>query len=553
MTGENRHRSHYLCVCLLSLFLMSDCEGRSGGHGNPSLKYLDGKFGSGGLVLVDFAGGRDAAYSVTSDGKGRYYVTGPAASYPGAPSVPPPNVNATGLDFGLLCLSASGSRCPGFGTGPNCGTVTVDFQNRRPNRSPTDVAASVVVQPEDDKIVIFGQASFGTTGSGNENLTFAFSRHHPDGSLDSAFGVNASTGLFDGSGRATLDADPRGVNDEAFRGLLLRDGRMVATGFSNPGATSGTGAEATFNYGVVQIRPDGTADPTFGGFQSQRPGVTLVDFGPRWDDRPRAIIQHPDGSLIVAGRTRPSFAPLGSFYGSMVRLKADGAVDVTFGVHQRGLYPCTTVPSFGSSKGLTTCPLPGYGGAIYSPLSNPGNTSTILNDVILDPLGHISPLLTRRPGYFASGFTTAWDHGVSKEAAFFTVRVLEDGSVDHRWGHEGYAIFKAPGSGELFISLLDPQRDYLYLIGRTQIQTLNYPLITRLIAHSGKLDTTFGHQGHLLLNLTAHATPISNAFFRGAFLDLSDHQAKHRPLIAVGEGLRSGSTTADFLITKLLV
>src|SRR5438094_207829 len=82
-----------------------------------------------------------------------------------------------------LCLAgpqtaaaADGDLDPGFGTG---GKVMTDFNNS------TDIANAVAVQPDGKYVVV------GTTYTNNDYTgeDFALARYHPNGALDTSFGV----------------------------------------------------------------------------------------------------------------------------------------------------------------------------------------------------------------------------------------------------------------------------------------------------------------------------------------------------------------------------
>lgn len=535
--------SVYLACLSVLLLLWASHADASGRAPRP-----DPSFGSRGVMTIDFGVGRDAAYAVASslegDGglrsrDGRYYLAGPVASSP-------PN----GTDFGLACLEArDGSPCSGFGTN---GRVRVDFDNTRPNASRTDVATAIAVQPFDGKIVVLGESNFGTTGPGNENLTFSLSRHNPDGSLDVPyFGNDFSTGAFNGQGKATFKLDLRGVNDEIFAGLVLPDGRIAATGFSNPGNTSGTGPSATFNFGTAVFDSDGIPDREWGGFEGERPGASITDIGPGWDDRPRGIARNPvEGSFLLSGRTRPPSLPLGTFRGAVAKLRARGDVDTSFG-RDAGVIPGTLV---------------GQGVALYHP---PGrNGSTLLNDIVLLGLSKGSRCEAscderdreafsssterswdrhpaRDPPFLVAGTTTAWDDGISGDAAFLVARVLPDGRVDRDWGDQGYAVLKypSPGTTEAFKLLIDDRSDRIYLLGRVVISGSNAAAVASFSLEDGSPDRSFGQDGVAILDIGG-----GTGFLRGGLLDDAG-----KKLLAVGERTAPGATSADFLAVRLIL
>ena len=122
----------------------------------------------------------------------------------------------------------------------------------------------------------------------------AFVRYHPDGSLDTAFGVNGTV-IAPLSGYYIV---PRDIE-------LQQDGKIVA-------AVSGT-----TDFVLTRYNDDGSLDSTFGsdGFV-----VTDVSGG---SDRASNIFLQADGKIVVAGTANS--------YSSFVRYNPDGSLDETFG------------------------------------------------------------------------------------------------------------------------------------------------------------------------------------------------------------------------------
>ncbi len=124
--------------------------------------------------------------------------------------------------------------------------------------------------------------------------TVVVARRLPDGTPDADFG--------DGG---TVVISP-GVGGQHAVVALLPDGRIVV-------------ANAGFNgSSVVQLRPDGSRDPSFGANGVTRvPGFTPYE--------PRLAVQ-PDGKVLLAGTAE---SPHGDF--GLARLDLTGALDPTFG------------------------------------------------------------------------------------------------------------------------------------------------------------------------------------------------------------------------------
>jgi len=230
-------------------------------------------FGTGGVVMTDFAEGNDSAQAVTTTRLGKIIAVG-SATIPGQ-----------GTDFALACHNENGILDSTFGTG---GKVTIDFFGAN------DGARDVVVQPNDQKIILSG---FATNGSERQ---FAFARFNPDGSLDPTFGQG---------GKVVLDL---GATSEAFKVALQPDLKIVAVGDSRP--------QNSLDFTIVRLNPDGSLDNTFG-----TNGVVTVDLG----NTDRAIdLAIDQNNIFVAGIVVKSQTD--SDFG-IVRLNiTDGSLNLAF-------------------------------------------------------------------------------------------------------------------------------------------------------------------------------------------------------------------------------
>jgi uncharacterized delta-60 repeat protein len=468
--------------------------------------FLDTSFGRGsGYVVFDAQGQRDAAYALALAGR-RAYVTGPVA------------MPTTGTDFGLVALDIeTGELDTSFGNG---GWRVIDFGNNKTLASRTDVPTAIAIDPSDGSLVLMGTANFGTTGSGNENLTFALARVLSSGHVDRLFGTDPATGSFVGDGTAELDVNPLGINDEVFDGLVVDDGKIVAVGFSNPGTVSGAGPQ--FDIGVARFRSDGTRDGSFGGLLGTPPATTLVDVGIGWDDRPRSIIETTYGYLI-GSRTRPPWHPSGKFMGSLVALNKDGSIYRRFGQHQ--------LNSFNDSLTI------GRGAAVYHPDGKNGSTVVL---EVLQPKNSDS--------IFVAGQTTAWDDGASGTNAMFVLRVSPSGLIQKSFGDDGWAIIRFPNSttNELQTIQYDHHRGRIYVGGRVTMGATSFCGFAAL-DHRGQLVRSFGNSGTYTVDAPSFIDAIASSFVRDMKILSNDR------LLFVGEAVRKGAATADFLVGKLRV
>jgi len=301
---------------------------------------LDPSFGNGGLVLTDFGpfpGAIDVATSLVVLPDGRAVAAGYSS----------PFLEVT--DMAAARYLVSGALDTTFGTS---GQITIFFPPPVGIFGSGAMAASVLLQT-DGRLVLVGGVSWGPPFAER----FALARLNPDGSLDPSFGT---------SGQVTTSI---GNTATASAGLLQPDGRIVAVGdggFGGPGTIAaaryningtldltfggGTGTlllsqfpgsftigdvalqpdgklliagrkwNATYDFMLVRLLPDGTPDPTFDG-----DGLVTSDFGAY--ETGASVLVLADGRILLGGyREQGSAADF-----ALVRYLPNGAVDTTFG------------------------------------------------------------------------------------------------------------------------------------------------------------------------------------------------------------------------------
>ncbi|HEX5122717.1 MAG TPA: delta-60 repeat domain-containing protein [Rhodanobacteraceae bacterium] len=210
--------------------------------------------------------------------------------------------NGASDDIGVLRLNSNGTLDTNFGTQ---GQTIVPFDGGGTN---TDVATSVLLQPN-GRIVVCGQASGdNTSGNGND---FGIVRLTATGAPDST---------FSGDGKATVgfDLGPVGArNDFATRCSLQSDGKIVAAGQAQTGAS-------TARMAVARLNSDGSRDTGFNGT-----GTATIDFGPSYAAGIAfsAKSMSNGDTLLIGGAagTPPQLA------WAFSRLDAGGQLDTTFG------------------------------------------------------------------------------------------------------------------------------------------------------------------------------------------------------------------------------
>jgi uncharacterized delta-60 repeat protein len=98
------------------------------------------------------------------------------------------------------------------------------------------------------------------------------------------------------------------------------NGKIVAVGTHNN------------DFIVARLNPNGKLDPTFGGKDGLRGGITLTNFGGDRGDKALAVAIQKDGKIVVAGHMDDtSFTTLADVGGFIVaRYNTDGSLDKTF-------------------------------------------------------------------------------------------------------------------------------------------------------------------------------------------------------------------------------
>lgn len=306
---------------------------------------LDTSFGTGGKVVIDFAGDRETARAVAVQPEDGKIVVAGGSTVPG-----------DGERFALLRLNADGSVDTSFGSG---GKLTTAFPG-----SDGDRANALVIQ-KDGKIVVGGQASFSTSTSG---VDFALARYLPSGALDTGFGTG---------GRVTTPVSSNAGSDKIF-GLALQGDRIVAAGGdvfqltrytaageldssfgsggkvekvfpSSSGATSVVvdaqnrlvvGGQEMMNTAVVRLNENGALDSSFG-----TGGKTVLKLNPsNWNVTTGVAVQS-NGTIVTGSWVYQDNTSNDTF--AVTQLSPTGQVDTTFGTNG------TTITRFGTNTRST--------------------------------------------------------------------------------------------------------------------------------------------------------------------------------------------------------
>lgn len=239
----------------------------------------------------------------------------------------------------------------------------------------------------------------------------------------------------DGRQRVSFVSDG---NDEARAVALAPGGKIVVAGLAYDAVTD------AYGMGVVRLNPDGTLDTTFnhGGIKSVGlPGTSAEAY---------AVLVQPDGRIIVGGRLLDTGVRWG-----IARLTVAGALDPTFGSGGRkvvgtvdsgleaitamALQPDGRIVVVGSASGAS-----GYDFTVVRLKANGALDGTFGNaGVVHTPIGPSSDfaysVLVQPDGKILVGGGAAYVGTSSFQFAAAVVRYLPGGGLDPTWGTGGVA------------------------------------------------------------------------------------------------------------------
>ncbi len=234
---------------------------------------LDTSFGSGGVVVQDFAGEQDYAYAVAVQPDGKIVAAGDW--YAGGVN---PN-------FAVDRFTATGALDTSFTGNAGAGRAYADFTGR------PDYARALALQP-DGKIIVAGEAQ---TGASGELIDFALARFTATGALDTTFGPNHNGKVLTNLGL-----------DESIKSIVVQpDGKIIAVG-------TGGGM-----FHLARYTATGDLDTTFGSA-----GTLIADVaGSGQTSGAYGVALQPDGRIVVAGFANTTAGLTGT---ALVRYAGDG-------------------------------------------------------------------------------------------------------------------------------------------------------------------------------------------------------------------------------------
>ncbi|MCC6725294.1 MAG: T9SS type A sorting domain-containing protein [Saprospiraceae bacterium] len=239
---------------------------------------LDPAFGTGGQVITDVTTGYDLANAAMLQSDGKIVVAGASFDL---------NTNIIMVRF-----LSDGSLDTGFGTGGK--VITNIFEE--------DQALDIAQQP-DGKIVVTGFASVSAIGD------FALLRYHPNGDLDTDFGLDAT-------GIVTLDVQGFAYSDLGKSVAVLPDGSIVVAGWANY-----YNLTQSADIGLAKFDANGLLVGSFG-----TGGVVIHDIGNVTEVNAMSVL--PSGTIILAGRT-DEISNQNQWM--LLRLLPNGDLDPSFG------------------------------------------------------------------------------------------------------------------------------------------------------------------------------------------------------------------------------
>jgi uncharacterized delta-60 repeat protein len=258
--------------------------------------FLDTTFGTGGVVITNFAGvgddyGNDFGDALTLDSSGRIVVTGS-------------DYTNDSVNLGLMRHNANGSLDTNFSTD---GKVSTNIPGN-------DAYAYDVVIDNGGKILTVGEVS------GAASFDYIITRHNSDGSPDTDFGTN---------GIVTTDFNDEG--DTASVVAIDSNDNIVVAGTALVTVNDPAG---DFDFGLARYTPDGNLDCSFGVLDSVAPGkcgLVITDFGETYETAKDMVLT--DTKIFVVGDHRVDVGgPNDSTDLIIARYdSADGGLDSSFG------------------------------------------------------------------------------------------------------------------------------------------------------------------------------------------------------------------------------
>lgn len=492
----------------------------SGDYAESLLLQPDGKLvvagytnGAGRLVRYNTDGSLDTSFngSGIATGTSGFSFIGAALQADGKLVATGSFSNGSNTDFALTRFNSDGSIDSGFGTN---GTVLTDFGGN-------DAARNVIVQA-DSKLVVVGYFFAGAPPN------IAVARYNSDGTLDSS---------FDADGMLTLAVGPSA--SYGWDAVQDADGKLVIA------ADSYVSGSTAYDFTLVRLNDDGSLDSSY---NTDGVATGTVDAA-AYNDRPRRVLQQPDGKLVVVGS---SFTPLSANATdfSVARFNTDGSLDSGFAGDGTMRQQFGTPSSSAYLSGLAVQPDGKIitGGDVTAANSSrdavlvrydgngtldTGFASNGIAQTVLSSSQQIFAMLRQDDGKIVSAGL-----GISSSQDFLLLRHNSDGSIDTAFGSSGQVLTNlGTNLQDVALAAIQQTDGKLVAAGRSYNSSLGYQVSSLARYNSdGSLDTSFSGDGIFVIDVS-----LGNNWFNAIA------QQDDGKLLAVGQAY-DGNTTRISLV-----
>lgn len=356
-----------------------------------------------------------------------------------------------------------------------------------------------VVQPDGKILVAINRNNPNVT-----DLYYYTYRFMPDGSPDTTFGVKGVSSIFAGDQSNSKDL------------FVMPDGKIMVAGSTKYCVNGVCGAS---QFIMIKMMPDGSADSTFG--DAGKIITTDVFAGAGTFAQPERIILQPDGKILMAGRGIGGKPFIG-------RMDADGVMDTQFATN--GIFTDTVG---GNLVDLVLSDGNIYALILYYNEGDTVNMSDnhlikLKADGSLDPTfgnnGRVTASVNNRDNPYSldilsdkriavAGFHQTYynpfDNGYGERNIGYVLLLNANGSPVTSIP-QGFRSIKVPGDSATFIhrvKALDDDR--LLLAGKviTKSITGNYheKAFLAMTDKQANIDTSFNHTGYMVLDYGVHS------------------------------------------------